>query len=213
MDLDELDKQMAAIFSKMNPKFFLRIGSSLHEEEFTEKSDIDYFAVLNCINVNDINNIPGMISPKLNSKKLRAVRLYHFYWRVTLEDKEGHPVIVSMYTTPRFMEYAKQRHGNKMYILNEHKLLLGDEKEMELLKSTYKPNKETIKSDFYALGNPKYRHKFLWAWRSVCLAEENRWLKNKQEIREWVNAHYPEKLNDFDFLIEKLRTTFQGSQP
>ena len=91
-----------------------------------------------------------------------------------------------------------------MYLLNEHLVIYGGGEWISHLRDKYKPNLLTAESDLKALVNPKYKHTFLWAWRSVCLLETGKWLKNKKQIRNWVDNRYPNRLVDKEFLHNTL---------
>ena len=200
--LDEDIKKYVAT-QKDNLIFLLRIGSSLHKEEFTIKSDIDYILILDTLHPDFINQFPNRISPALDKLKKNENNSF-FYWRVELKSYEEHPIIISIYTLDKFLKYTRERHGNKIYILNEHLFLLGNKNLLEKYKRIYTPNIQTAISDLETLKNPKYRIKFLWAWRSVALLKNNVWLHNKKEIKEYVNINYNNYIEDYKYLENEL---------
>lgn len=210
--VEELDRFVISYLGVFNFRphehyFVIRAGSSLHPEVFKEDSDIDYFVVADVIPLDLINKFPSKISPDLRKEEL-GEELRYFYWRINLKPIGKHPVNVIFYTWKKFMEHVEQRSGPKMYLLDEHKLLEGDKDKIEYLKENYKPNIDTAKSDLSTLANRKYdkgNEKFLWQWRSVCLLKEGRWLKNKQQIIEWVNKKYPGKIGIKPYLYKVLQ--------
>ena len=210
MNLSDLDGQMVVHIVDHNKHLvdrqqlvLLRAGSSLHPEQFGIYSDIDYFLILEELKVELVNNWPDKISPNLDVKRLGDT-LHSFYWKVTLKEWAGHPINIHIYTKKTFEKYCESRSGPKMYLLNEHLVIYGGGEWISSLRDKYKPNLLTAESDLKALVNPKYKHRFLWAWRSVCLLETGLWLKNKKSITHWVDNRYPKKLDNKDFLHNTL---------
>ena len=171
-------------------RVFCRAGSSLHPDGFTESSDIDYFVVVDKFSPSFVNGFPDRVSPLLDEGRVGRF-LHSFYWKVSLQRVGLHDIHIHIYTKSLFELYCQRRSGPKMYLLNEHRFLGGEDTFLERLRAEYPPSIETAKSDLNALHNPKYHHRFLWAWRSVCLLKEQRWLRNKAEITEWVAENYP----------------------
>lgn len=184
-------------------KWLFRIGSSLNPEWMRSKSDIDYLAVMDVLEKEFVRNFPGRTSPELPAKA--PLRNVNFYWRMTVGTFRGHPVNVTIYTTLKFLRYCEERSPPKMYLLHEHLLLSGLQTKLEALKARCKPDRETALQDLRTLRNPKYAAMWPWAWRSVAVLREDRWLRNKVEIVEWVAQRYPNHpVTDKKFLEMEL---------
>lgn len=206
--INKLDSEILKELKNTKLLFLFRIGSSLHKNKFNKESDVDYIAVVESLNINFINNLPNKISPNL-TLKTTAENLNFFFWRVDLKPLEEHKVNIIFYTIDKFMSYLEQRSGAKIYLINEHKLLFGDKPLITKFKRLYTPNKETAINDLKVLKDEKYNNgtaKFLWSWRSVALLKSNcsLWLKNKEEIEEYVNKEYTGKIKEKEFLTKEL---------
>lgn len=196
MKITELDAKLwgairyAGMMNNFVPETFVRAGSSLHPDDFSTNSDIDYFLVVDNLYPAFVNGLQDRITPELSVARVGEV-LHSFYWKVGLTPIGGHEVNLHIYTTSLFRKYCRERSGPKMYLLNEHRFIGGREEFLPSLAKEYPPSIDTAISDYKALLNKKYLHRFLWAWRSVCLLKEGLWLRNKAEINDWVSKHYP----------------------
>jgi hypothetical protein len=184
-------------------EWLLRIGSSLHPEWFKEESDIDYMIVLPVLTEGFVLNFPLRISPELSVSGVK--KSDNFFWRIECAPILAHRVTVTCYTTARFLRYVEDRSPPKMYVLHENLLLAGNGAALDDLRDEFPPDSRTARQDRAGLVDPKYHHRFLWAWRSVCVCRENgRWLRNKREIAQWVHEHYPGLLANEKALLVAL---------
>jgi hypothetical protein len=116
---------------------------------------------------------------------------------------DGHDATVNLYTTKKFLHYVKRRSPAQEYILHEHLLLLGDEAELDRLKTANPPNIETARQDLAFLQ--EHSDRFPWAWRSVSVMEGHGWLANKDAVTAYVTKHHEGQLHDRAYLLTLLR--------
>jgi hypothetical protein len=194
--ITELDESLRSILQRESVvlgftlRVFCRAGSSLHPDSFTPTSDIDYFLVVDKLYPQLVNELPDRVTPELEESRVGEV-LHSFYWRVGLRPVGEHNIVLHIYTQSLFEKYCNQRSGPKMYLLHEHRFLGGDETFLPRLREKYPPDEKTARSDYTALFNKKYEHRFLWGWRSVCLLRTGEWLRNKKAIIDWVQENCP----------------------
>lgn len=191
--------------------FAFRCGSSLHPEEFTSSSDVDFIIVVSSIRRDFLRRFPGRAGLFTSETVLHDP----FWLRSSIA--KSHPVQVVVYSEKTFRRLCRRREPKQMYLLNDHLLLVGDAEEVSRLRERFPPNWRTIHADFLMLRKMWYDRvfrreflvgyefpRFLWAWRSVILAREGVFLTSKAPIRRWVAEHYPGKIDDSEALLAVL---------
>lgn len=208
IDLQALDEMMKLRCEGAH--WLLRIGSSIHADWFRAESDVDYLLVLDDVSRTFVDEFPGRTSPPLPAKV--SAHNSNFYWRLEAGAIDKHRVSVTIYSTMKFLEYCNARSPPKVYILNEHLLLLGSADDLEALRLACPPNRDTAIQDLQTLQNPRYKDIWSWGWRSVSILQGGPWLKNKAEVEAYVEKNYPGRLHDKPFLIKTLTRLIEQNE-
>ena len=89
---------------------------------------------------NEIERLDLRLSSTLRKTKTLFFFLSVFFFLKTNFKKNTN---IIFYTVNKFLSYLEKRSGAKIYLLNEHLLLMGNKKAIEKYKQLYPANKET----------------------------------------------------------------------